>query len=63
MGNAIIWSTSTEYYNEEGIQISKKDAKKNYITRNKIKKVKINGTIGTITYWHECERDKQLTIW
>lgn len=63
MANIGKWYTYTEYYNEEGIQISKKEAKKNYIITNKTIKIEINGNIGTKTFWNECKRDKQLKLW
>lgn len=56
------WYTFVEYYNEEGIQIAKRDAIKNYIVRNTIKKIEINGTIGKRIYWKQCERNKQLRL-
>lgn len=62
MDNIGKWYTFTEYYNEEGIQITKKEAKANYKIKKKIIKTKINGNTGTRTYWYECEKDKQLRL-
>lgn len=56
------WYTFQEYYNEEGIQISQKDAKKNYIIKNKKVIIKVNGNTGTKTFWYECEKNKQLRL-
>lgn len=63
MANIGKWYTFTEYYNEDGVQITKREAKKNYIIVKKHKKIEINGNTGKRTYWYECEKDKQLKIW
>lgn len=62
MANIGKWYTFQEYYNEDGIQISKKEAKKHYIITNKKTIIKTNGNTGTKTYWYECQRDKQLRL-
>jgi len=56
------WYTFTEYYDEDGIQISKKQALKHYIITGKTIKKETNGAVGKITIWYTCEKDKQYKL-
>lgn len=61
----IRWTSHTEYYDiQDGVQISKTDAKKNYIKLKTTKHVKINEirTAGVIKYTVECKKHPQLKL-
>ena len=46
------WYTFTEYYDENGVQITKKEAKKNYIIGGKHINTEINGNTGIRKIWY-----------
>lgn len=56
------WYSKAEYYNEEGIQITKREAERHYIKIATYKYIKIDGNTGYIEYWHRCQRTKQTEL-
>lgn len=66
MTHPVIWTSTTEYYDEEdGIQITKHKAKTEYIIikKNKHATFNYNKTKGHITNTVQCRKQPQLTIW
>lgn len=58
------WISKSEYYDmENGEEISKRVAKRDYHVMKKIKRIKIENEYGTITWQNECQRKRQLRIW
>lgn len=58
------WSTRVEYFDiEDGTEITKATAVREYITLRKRKSVKIENFRGTITWTCECIKQPQLRIW
>lgn len=62
MASVAKWYTFTEYYNEDGVQITKREAKNNYKVIGKSTITKIEGATGSKTIWYQCEKDKQLKL-
>ena len=57
------WTTKSEYYDiENGEEISKQLALRDYNILKKRKRIKIENYHGYITIENECERKKQLKI-
>lgn len=62
MVNVGKWYTFTEYYNEEGVQITKRVAIRDYDIIGTSKIIKINGNTGTKTFWKQCQKKRQLRL-
>lgn len=58
------WKSKSEYYDiENGEQISKKLALRDYAKIRTRKEIKIENHEGQINYIHECRKQPQLKLW